>query len=124
MKDKNLILSYFSLFTSMGTILCCALPVLLVTLGLGAAFAGLVGAVPQIVWLSENKILVFVVSGGLIALSGLMTYLNRNAPCPIDPQEAKACNVSRYWSIRILIVSSVIWLIGAFFAFLAVHILI
>lgn len=124
MKDKSLILSYFSLFTSFGTILCCALPVLLVSLGLGAAFAGLIGAVPQIVWLSEHKVLVFIVSGGLIFLSALLTYLNRNAPCPIDPNEAKACKTSRKWSIRILAVSSIIWLVGGFFAFFAQYLLV
>lgn len=124
MKDKNLILSYFSLFTSFGTILCCALPVLLVTLGLGAAFAGLIGAVPQIVWLSENKVLVFILSGALISLSALLTFLNRNAPCPVDPHEARACRVSRKWSIRILVASALIWIVGAFFAFFAVYLLI
>lgn len=124
MKDKSLILSYFSLFTSLGTILCCALPVLLVTLGLGATFAGLIGAVPQIVWLSEHKVMVFIISGGLIGTSALLTYLNRNASCPIDPDEARACKISRKWSIRILAVSAFIWCVGGFFAFLAEYILI
>ena len=41
-----------------------------------AVFAGLIGVFPQIVWLSENKLLVFASSGGMIFLSGLLIYLN------------------------------------------------
>lgn len=118
-KNKELFASYLSLFTSTGTIFCCALPALLVSLGMGAAFAGLVGAFPQIVWLSENKLLVFSISGLMIALSAFITYANRNAPCPIDPKTAIACKVSRKWAIRLLIFSGLMWLTGFFFAFLA-----
>jgi len=123
-KNKEILASYLSLFTSTGTIFCCALPALLVSLGLGATFAGLVGAFPQIVWLSENKIIVFSISGIMITLSIVLTYYNRNASCPIDPVKAQACKVSRKWSIRILIFSVSMWLVGFFFAFLAPIILI
>ena len=118
-KDKNLFTSYLSLFTSFGTVLCCALPSLLVSIGMGATFAGLVGAFPQIVWLSENKILVFSFSGILILASCVLLYINRYAPCPIDPDQAKACEVSRKWSIRIIALSFILWACGFFFAFLA-----
>ena len=116
---KTLFVSYLSLFTSIGTIFCCALPSLLVSLGMGAVFAGLVGAFPQIVWLSENKLLVFLISGAMILMSSLIIYVNRSAPCPIDPDQARACKVSRKWSIRILVFSVLMWLMGFFFAFLA-----
>ena len=39
-KNKSLIAPYLSLFTSFGTVFCCALPSLLVSIGMGAAFAG------------------------------------------------------------------------------------
>ena len=38
---RHRLTSYLSLFTATGTLLCCALPSLLVTLGLGATLAGL-----------------------------------------------------------------------------------
>jgi len=117
-KNKELFTSYLSLFTATGTIFCCALPALLVSLGMGAAFAGLVGAFPQIVWLSENKLLVFSLSGLMISLSAYITYANRNEPCPIDPKKALACRTSRKWAIRLLIFSGLMWLTGFFFAFL------
>ncbi len=116
--DKNLILSYLSLFTSFGTIFCCALPALLVSIGMGAAFAGLVGAFPQIVWLSENKLLVFILSAVMISISAFILYLNRNAPCPIDPTKAKACKFGRKWALRLISLSIFFWIIGFSFAFI------
>ena len=118
-KDKSLFASYISLFTSFGTVLCCALPSLLVSIGMGAAFAGLVGVFPQIVWLSENKILVFSISGIFILISCILLYVNRYAPCPIDANQAKVCAISRKWSIRIVALSGILWVCGFFFAFLA-----
>lgn len=116
---KNLFISYLSLFTSLGTILCCALPSLLVVLGMGATFAGIIGSFPQLVWLSEYKIYVFSVSGTLILASGLMMYSSRNDPCPIDVDQARACASARRWSVVILSVSAGVWCIGFGFAFLA-----
>ena len=47
--------AFLSLFTSTGTLICCALPALLVSIGAGAVMAGLIEAVPQITWLGKNK---------------------------------------------------------------------
>jgi len=49
-------LAFLSLFTSTGTLLCCALPALLVALGSGAALSSLVAVVPGLVWVSEYKV--------------------------------------------------------------------
>jgi hypothetical protein len=51
------LLSFLSLFTSFGTLLCCALPSLLVLLGLGATVASLLSAAPWLVSLSHHKTL-------------------------------------------------------------------
>ncbi len=110
--------SYLSLFTSLGTIFCCALPSLLVSIGMGAALAGFIGIFPQVVWLSQNKLLVFGLSGFLIVISFFILYLQRNAPCPIDPIKAKACSSARVWSIRISFLSVILWVAGAIFAFI------
>lgn len=117
--QKGLFASYLSLFTSFGTILCCALPTLLVSIGMGATFAGLIGLFPQIVWLSENKAMVFAFSAIMITISFLIIYFNRNAPCPIDPAKARACKFGRRWSLRIAFISLFFWVLGFFFAFLA-----
>ena len=119
---KQTILPTLSLFTSVGTLLCCALPALLVTLGMGAALAGFISTVPWITAISEYKKLVFATSGVMLALAAIMQWRARNAPCPADPAQAKACNRLRLASKIILGFSIMIYLIGFFFAFLAADI--
>jgi hypothetical protein len=116
---KGKFLPTLSLFTSMSTLICCALPALLVSLGAGASLAGFIGAFPQITWFSEYKILLFIGSGVMMALSGFWMWKSRNAPCPIDPEQAKACTRLRVINKWVYGVSVSIWLIGFFFAFLA-----
>lgn len=60
-------LSAVSLFASIGTLLCCALPSLFVFLGFGAAVASVVSSVPSLVTLSRHKVWVFAGAGVLIA---------------------------------------------------------
>ena len=45
---------------------------MLVALGAGAALSSLVGALPQIVWLSEHKLPVFLGAGVMLALAGAL----------------------------------------------------
>ena len=119
---RQTILPSLSLFTSVGTLLCCALPALLVTLGMGAALAGLVGSAPWITSISDYKEVVFAVAGVLILLAGITQWQARHAPCPADPLKAKACGRLRKVSWIILGVSATLYIVGFFFAFIAVHI--
>src|SRR5437764_14990245 len=68
------LLNYLSLFTSLGTLLCCALPSLLVLLGLGATVASFLSAAVWLVALSHHKRIVFAVSGALIITNFYYTY--------------------------------------------------
>lgn len=52
---------------------CCALPSLLVTLGLGGAVASVVSAAPGVTFLSAHKIWVFAVVGVLLGFSWAAT---------------------------------------------------
>jgi hypothetical protein len=117
--DKNVIFSYLTLFTSTSTLICCALPALLVSLGLGAVMAGLASNVPGLVWVSEHKAIVFLAAAAMLALNGFILWKNRNAPCPIDPVLREACIRGRRFSIIVYFMSLAVYLIGAFFAFLA-----
>lgn len=119
---KHTLMPTLSLFTSLGTLVCCALPALLVTLGAGAALAGLVSAAPWLVALSKYKAWTFGVSGGMIVLAGIMRWHARNAPCPIDPKQAKACTRLRRVSAWFYWGSVLVWCVGFFFAFIAVRI--
>ena len=111
---------FLSLFGSVSTLLCCALPALLVALGLGGALAGLVGAFPQIIWVSRHKAAVFGGAGVLLVLGGLMQWRARNEPCPVDPAEAAACTTARRISAWVYGASLVLYAIGSYFAFFAV----
>lgn len=51
---ENPLLSYLALFTSLGTLLCCALPSLLVLLGMGATAASFLAALPWLVTLATE----------------------------------------------------------------------
>jgi hypothetical protein len=65
-----------------GPLVCCVLPAVMVALGAGAALAGLVTAVPQLVWLSEHKPLVFGLAGTMLAISGAMLWRARGISLP------------------------------------------
>lgn len=120
--SKKIFLPTLSLFTSISTLLCCALPALLVTIGAGATLASIVSVSPWLVALSKYKIYTFGFSALMLIFAGIIRHKSQDNFCPTDPVQAKACqNLKRisaiiYWS------SVVIFLIGFFFAFIAVHI--
>ncbi|MEY2479516.1 MAG: hypothetical protein QOI04_443 [Verrucomicrobiota bacterium] len=120
MKLRNIILEALTLFSTFGTLLCCALPALLVSIGAGAALASIVSTVPQLVWISEHKMPLFIFAGLMLLVSGVFAYWNRRAPCPLDPVQAKSCRRVRRVSFALLLVSLVIYATGFYFAFLAV----
>jgi hypothetical protein len=113
------LLPALTLFGSLGTLLCCALPALLVSLGAGAAVIGLVSTFPQLIWLSEHKVGLFIFAGLMLVISGTGRYLTRNAPCPVDPKEAVACKKLRRISFSIFLFSLIVYSTGFFFAFVA-----
>lgn len=110
--------SLVTLFASSSTLICCAIPALLVSLGAGAALASLVAVFPQIVWVSENKELVFLISTVLMVIGGIVQWRNRFAPCPIDPKLRQACLRTRKVSLTIYLISLVLLMIGGWFAFI------
>lgn len=122
-KPPSTLPAFLSLFTSAGTLICCALPALLVSLGAGAVMAGLIDAVPQITWLGRNKLMVFVVAGGLLAASGAWQWYARSLPCPADKAQAAACTQARRISWIVWGLSVALYAIGAFFAFFAARLI-
>jgi mercuric ion transport protein len=119
-KASSSVLSYISLFTSVGTLLCCALPSLLVLAGLGASVASTLLALPWLVTLARHKQWTFAVSGILIALSFLNMYyiaprLRANTCTPEDPS---ACAEASKFSGVLLWVSAAIYVVGFFSAYI------
>lgn len=121
-KLKQVFLPTLSLFTSAGTLVCCALPALLVTIGAGATLAGLVSVAPWLVALTKYKAWTFGISGLMLIIAGIMQWRARFAPCPIDPVQAQACTRLRKVSVWIYSVSVFVYTVGFFFAFIAVRV--
>ena len=112
------ILSFFTLFGSASTLICCALPALFVSLGAGAVFASLVTRFPQLIWISEHKISIFIFATVMMVFGGFAQWNARNLPCPIDPVEARTCMRARKVSKIVYAISLVLLLVGAGFAFI------
>lgn len=106
------------LFTSSSTLICCALPILLVTLGLGAVSATLFETLPFLVTLAKHKLWMFVGSAAMLALGGWALY-RPGRYCPVDPVLARQCETAHLWNTRIWWASIVIWAIGFFAAYLS-----
>ncbi len=109
--------SVLSLFASSSTLVCCALPALLVALGAGAALSSLVSVFPQLVWLSEHKVGLFTFAGLMLVASGALQWHNRTAPCPTDPALRNACLRTRRSAARMYFLSVAVYLVGGWFAF-------
>ncbi len=116
---RSAVLNYFSLFTSLSTLLCCALPSLLVLFGLGASVASMLSFMPWLVTLSRHKQWTFAVSGVLIALSFVNTYYVspriRAKECRTD--DLSACEEASRLSKILIWVSAVIYAVGVFVAY-------
>lgn len=115
---RNASLATLALLASSGTLVCCVLPAIMVALGAGAALAGLVTAVPQLIWLSEHKGLVFGVASVLLVVAGAAIWHARGLPCPSDPAQASACMRLRRFSAVLYGIAVFAFCLGAFFAFL------
>jgi mercuric ion transport protein len=111
-------LSWLTLFAASGTLICCALPIVLVTLGLGATVAALTSTFPMLITIAQYKMWVFAGSGALLLLSGWLMYRPGRA-CPADPELARVCDRARVWNRRIYWGAAVIWSVGFFAAYLA-----
>ena len=103
--------SWLLLFTTSGTLLCCALPITLVTLGLGASVATMASAAPWLITLSHYKSWMFALSGTLIGL-GFWAVHRPGRVCPTDPELAAACASADRWNQRFLWLSASMWCVG------------
>lgn len=121
MSDNKVIdnpyLKWITLFVTSGTLLCCALPILLVTLGFGAAVASLNYNIPGLIFLAEHKIWTLTISAVMLIILAWLVW-RPNQHCPSDPELSAICQKSRLWNKRIFWFSSVIWFIGFFTSYL------
>lgn len=110
--------SWLVLFASSTTLVCCALPILLVSLGLGAVSASLFANLPFLVTLAQYKAWMFAGSGGVLLLAAWLLFRSSRV-CPADPDLAEQCEKAHRWNTRLYWVSVGIWVAGLGAAYLA-----
>ena len=119
-KDKkSLFAQIIVLFASTSTLICCALPALLVTIGATGALISLFSNIPFLITISENKEIVFIVSGCFLVVSFLLNKNDDVGSCEIDESLSLSCNNLKKTNKKIMLASVVIYLIGLFFSFFA-----
>jgi len=114
--DKSY-LRWLTLFITSGTLLCCALPILLVSLGFGAVVASLNYNIPGLMFLAEHKLWTLSLSAFLLLFLAWVIW-RPNQACPTNPELAEHCLIAKRWNKRIFWLSVVIWNVGFFFSIL------
>tara|TARA_R110001599_G_C12272072_1_gene661600 strand:+ start:2060 stop:2473 length:414 start_codon:yes stop_codon:yes gene_type:complete len=88
---------------------CCALPIVLVSLGMGSVVASVVSVVPWVAWLSQYKTITFSITASVLTYNAWRLHrLNRNAQCSI--KEGRRLK----WQKRVLGISALIFGIAVF----------
>ncbi len=114
-KSDKSYLKWLTLFVTSSTLLCCALPILLVSLGFGAVVASLNYNVPGLAFLAEHKLWTISLSALLLLFLAWVIW-RPNQSCPADPQLAEHCQTSKRWNKYIFWISVFIWCVGFFFS--------
>ncbi len=104
-------LGWLTLFVSTGTLICCALPILLVALGFGSVVAAITSRYPLLVTLSEYEGWMFGISAALLGLTAWFIWV-RKMQCPAEPELAKLCERSRVINQWVFMLAIFVWLIG------------
>jgi len=110
-------LSLATLLFSGSTLICCALPILLVSLGLGAGVAYLTDAMPWLVVFGRHKAWTFSIVSVYLLFTGWMIYRPGRA-CPTDPELAQLCLKADRLNRIVLWSATAIYALGFFAAFL------
>ena len=108
--------SWLLLFTTSGTLLCCALPITLVALGMGSVVASMASTAPWLITLSLYKGWMFFISLVIIGVAAWAVY-RPGRVCPTDPELALACERADKWNRFFVWCAGSMWLVGFAAAF-------
>lgn len=105
------------LFASSATLVCCVIPIVLVSLGMGAVVAALYSNIPFLSFLGLYKSWTFAATAAILILAAWALY-RPGRSCPIDPALARACTSAHRWNSRLFWLSVALWLLSFFSAYL------
>jgi uncharacterized membrane-anchored protein len=100
-----------------GTLVCCALPALLVLLGAGSVLATALSWWPGLTVLSEQKTVVFGLAGAALVVAGVTLWQSARLPCPLNPEAAQRCRKRRRQAQGLYALSCTLFAIGSLAAF-------
>ena len=122
-EKKSLLTQILVLFASSSTLVCCAIPALLVAIGATSALISLFSNIPFLITISENKELVFTISGLLIIIAFWTQRKDEIDSCELDDTLMMSCNNLKKINKIMLYSSLFIYLVGLFFAFFAKYLI-
>lgn len=122
--SKERALSVLSVFTSAGTLICCAMPAAISALAGGAALASLVSSLPWLIPVSANKGWIFLGAGVMLVVNGGLLFRKRpQTDVSCDASKGRGCEDAVRFSRLMFVASAAIYSVGVFFAYAIVPIL-
>ena len=110
------------LFATVPTLICCVLPIALVSLGFGSVVASLYGKhFTFLQWFGNNADITFGATALILGAAAWAIYRPGRA-CPTDPDLAAACAAADKWNIRFFWAGIAVGGVGAFAVFVLPHI--
>ena len=117
-KVKLMKLGLMTLFISSSTLICCALPALFVAVGAGATLASLTNVFPQLIIISQYKVLISFITLIILLFAGVMIKKSEALPCPVDPNLRTICLKTRKNSKILYYLSVIIFASASVFTYL------
>ncbi|GBD94230.1 hypothetical protein BMS3Abin05_01834 [bacterium BMS3Abin05] len=113
---------FLALFSSTGTLLCCALPAAIAAVAGGAAVGAFISTFPWLISISHYKVWIFSAAFLLIVFSGILTFRpHGKLACSITG--GHGCETAGRFSKIMFWISVIIYAIGFSFAYAIVPIL-
>ena len=117
-KVKLMKLGLMTLFISSSTLICCALPAIFVAVGAGATLASLINVFPQLIIISQYKVLISFITLIILLVAGVMIKKSEALPCPVDPNLRTICLKTRKNSKILYYLSVIIFASASVFTYL------
>lgn len=118
---KESALAIVTLVATSGALFFCTLPILLVSLGVGATVATVATKVHLMLFLGEYKFWIFLTTGALLLLSDVLTR-RKSIEYPNDPEAEKISRKLTKLNQILFWISACIWSVSFFAAYLMVPI--
>ena len=117
-KIKLMKIGLMTLFISSSTLICCALPALFVAVGAGATLASLTNVFPQLIIISQYKVLISSITLIILLVAGVIIKKSEAMPCPVDPNLRTICLKTRKNSKTLYYLSVIIFASASVFTYL------